>query len=245
MTAVEVHAYVKAQVKNYGTSEGRRIIMTRICRENEFAAAAICFGLKIAEMAVQVKKEAEAAAKAAMPKTVKKTKQTTTKKGKRTMKTTARLSLLAAIALLFSLTMALPAVAKHPGPNPVNLIAMPMTGLAAKQVLGEMNQQEEVFNQVIAKTEAEEDEARLLFVVFTSEIMAKYRYSLDKTLAFVAARAGDDALIDFLRRVRFDGTIGTAFQLLQKKGWGEKAVDMGVVSAGTLSAVRSTSIGKE
>lgn len=160
---------------------------------------------------------------------------------------TSRLSLLAAtFAIILALFLAGPASAKSQAlESEQGMIAMPMTGRAAQQIVSAMKAEETGFNRLVAETQAQDDEAKLLFVVVTSEVMSKYRYSLDKTLAFIAARIGDDSVIDFLNKTHTAGIFGVAYQLLQMPGWGEKAVDMKIVSQGTLAAVRSTSAGKE
>lgn len=258
MNAAEVHAFVKATLRSHGDRKGLDIIMRRVCREDDFAAAAILHGLKIAETVEALKKEALDAAQAAQVKTLptakakahKTTTPTKKTKGQTTVKkTVVRASLLTFVTLVLVLSVALttPAFAKgnSQAQDEASFIAMPITGKAAQQIVSAMKAEETDFNRLVAETQAEEDEARLLFVVVTSEVMSKYRYSLDKTLSFIAARIGDDNLIAFLNKTHIAGVFGVAYQLLQKPGWGEKAVDLKVISPGTLAAVRSTSYGKD
>lgn len=252
--AAEVHAFVKATLRSHGDRKGRDIIMRRVCREDDFAAAAICHGLKIAETIEALKKEALAAAKAAQVKTLPKekalvhktTNPTKKKKGQPTMKRTSLLTLVTLVLALF-LAVSAPAFAKGKpqAQDESAFIAMPMTGKAAQQITSQMKQEAHAFDATVAETQAQENEARMLFVVWTSRVMANYRYSFDKTMSFLSANENDEDLIAFLRKTGLAGTFGTAFQVLQRPGWGEKAVDMKVISNGTLAAIRATSIGKD
>ena len=146
---------------------------------------------------------------------------------------------LVAIILLLCVFMAFTAHAVSP------FEAMPFQTKAWQQLTVGMEAESDFIDRSIKEEKLDDDTAHLLFVSVIDDVMTKCRYSLDKTILKIAKNGLDKDVLDRMRKVGVDGFIGSCFFLLQKKGLGEQAVELGIFSDGTLNAVRDTNMGKE
>lgn len=122
--------------------------------------------------------------------------------------------------------------------------AMPFHTKAWQQVTQGMDAEGDFIDRNIKEEKMDDDAAHLFFVYMIDDVMTKCRYSLDKTILKIAKEgiAADD--LKRMKKQKIDGFLGSCFQLLQKKGLGERAVDLGIFTEGTLNAVRDTGMGK-